>query len=122
MRDRILLTIGTNTYIINVKITFVSNAQRGTMTMVEFIVYLTSDTEYLSLPSEQSLLKSKSASIRKYLMGHSSLKTLRAHIQQCLLQLVDFYWLFAESRYLSEEGLSDTLGFGIILSWLPTQQ
>ena len=28
MRDRIPLTIGTNTYIINVKITFVSNAQR----------------------------------------------------------------------------------------------
>jgi hypothetical protein len=30
MRDRILHTIGTNTYITNVKITFVSNAQRDT--------------------------------------------------------------------------------------------
>ena len=30
MRDRILLTIGTSTYIINVKITFVSIAQRDT--------------------------------------------------------------------------------------------
>ena len=30
MRDRILHTIGTNTYITDVKITFVSNAQRDT--------------------------------------------------------------------------------------------
>ena len=30
MRDRIVLTIGTNTYITNVKITFVSNAQQDT--------------------------------------------------------------------------------------------
>ena len=33
MRDRILHTIGTNTYITDVKITFVSNAQRDTFKM-----------------------------------------------------------------------------------------
>lgn len=42
-------------------------------------------------------------------MSHSNPKSLRGRVRLRLSQLVDFYGLIAESRYLSEEGLSDTL-------------
>eukprot|EP00579_Thalassiosira_antarctica_P012680 CAMPEP_0201921956 /NCGR_PEP_ID=MMETSP0903-20130614/10133_1 /ASSEMBLY_ACC=CAM_ASM_000552 /TAXON_ID=420261 /ORGANISM="Thalassiosira antarctica, Strain CCMP982" /LENGTH=2026 /DNA_ID=CAMNT_0048459001 /DNA_START=149 /DNA_END=6229 /DNA_ORIENTATION=+ len=91
------------------------------------------DTEYLSFPSERSRrISSIGAAFENQLIyestlgqeviggvtgleridiiGHSSLpKSLRARVRQRLSQLVDFHGLIAESRYLSEEGLSDTL-------------
>ncbi|KAL7543638.1 hypothetical protein ACHAXR_012961, partial [Thalassiosira sp. AJA248-18] len=91
-----------------------------------------SDTEYLSFPSERfSPQKTSSigASFENQLVyestldneeigvtgleridiSHSNPKSLRARVRQRLSQLVDFYGLITESRYLSEEGLSDTL-------------
>mmetsp|Transcript_2900 Transcript_2900/g.6245 ORF Transcript_2900/g.6245 Transcript_2900/m.6245 type:complete len:1300 (+) Transcript_2900:2291-6190(+) len=90
-----------------------------------------SDTEYLSFPSERSRkISSIGASFdaalvyestlgneemgvtgleRLDIIGHSNPKSLRARVRQRLSQLVDLYGLIAESRYLSEEGLSDEL-------------
>lgn len=42
-------------------------------------------------------------------VSNTSSKSLRMRVRQRLSQLVDFHGLIAESRYLSEEGLSDTL-------------
>lgn len=93
--------------------------------------YNSSDTEYSPFPSERSPTKNWSigASFEHQLAYESSLskdevgitglermptldsgsKSLRARVRHRLSQLVDFYGLVAESRYLSEEGISDTL-------------
>jgi len=91
-----------------------------------------SDAEYLSFPSERSRRNSSvGASFEKQLVFESTMdqeavgvtglermdsigktslpKSLRARVRQRLYQLVDFDGLIVESRYLSEEGLSDTL-------------
>ncbi|KAL7551709.1 hypothetical protein ACHAWF_014889 [Thalassiosira exigua] len=87
------------------------------------------DTEYLSFPLDQSprRISSVGSLFENRLvfestldneeigitglerMSHSNPKSLRARVRRRLSQLVDFYGLVAESRYLSEEGLSDAL-------------
>ena len=86
--------------------------------------------EYLSFPSEnQRRISSIGASFERQLMyestsdneivgvtgleriddSHTNPNSTRARVRQRLSQLVDFDGLIAESRYLSEEGLSDEL-------------
>ena len=89
------------------------------------------DTEYMSFPSVRSLkVASIGATFENQLVheeatldsgeigvtgleridvSHSNSRSLRVRVRQRLSQLVDFYGLIAESRYLSEEGLSDEL-------------
>jgi len=88
------------------------------------------DTEYMSFPSVRS---PKTASIgttfenqlvyeatldseeigvtglERIDVSHSDPQSLRVRVRHRLSQLVDFYGLISESRYLSEEGLSDEL-------------
>ena len=92
---------------------------------------ISSDTAYMSFPSERSMQKvlSIGASFENQLvqestldneefgvtgleridMSHSNPNSVRRRVRRRLSQLIDFYGLIAESRYLSEEGLSDTL-------------
>lgn len=88
------------------------------------------DSEYMSFPVESPRrVSSIGASFEHQLIYESTLeneeigvtglerldtsrskpKSLRARVRQRLSQLVDFSGLIAESRYLSEEGLSDEL-------------
>jgi len=97
----------------------------------EHTARLGNDTEYLPFPSERyRRMLSIGASFENQLVyertldpgeiggvtgleridvGHSTPNSSRARVRQRLSQLVDFHALISESRYLSEEGLSDTL-------------